>query len=182
MATPPPHPNPSEEEDCDTCDVLKRLTKMGLQKKLAERTQPTKPSTASTTSSAGGTTSPKKKVTDEFWEMKPPPDLVELGNSGWTLLHTLAAYYPKNPTKEKKEDVKNFLYSFAKVFPCHDCAKDFQQVLQKSPPNLSSQEEFAQWMCQAHNHVNVKLGKPEFDCSKVQERWKASFHKEEGKP
>jgi len=27
-------------------------------------------------------------------------------------------------------------------------------------------------MCQQHNVVNRKLGKPEFDCRKVLERWK----------
>ena len=27
-------------------------------------------------------------------------------------------------------------------------------------------------MCEMHNRVNVKLGKPEFDCSKVFQRWR----------
>jgi len=36
----------------------------------------------------------------------------------------------------------------------------------------SFRKEFAQWMCEAHNHVNRKLGKPDFDCSKVDQRWK----------
>jgi FAD-linked sulfhydryl oxidase len=27
-------------------------------------------------------------------------------------------------------------------------------------------------MCEQHNVVNKKLGKPEFDCRKILERWK----------
>jgi hypothetical protein len=28
------------------------------------------------------------------------------------------------------------------------------------------------WLCNVHNKVNKRLGKPEFDCSKVLERWR----------
>lgn len=37
---------------------------------------------------------------------------------------------------------------------------------------LKSQEEFGQWMCRAHNAVNVKLGKKEFDCNLWKQRWR----------
>lgn len=40
------------------------------------------------------------------------------------------------------------------------------------PPDISSQNAFAHWMCEAHNMVNRKLEKPQFDCSKVNERWR----------
>jgi hypothetical protein len=30
-------------------------------------------------------------------------------------------------------------------------------------------------MCETHNHVNRELGKPEFDCNKVEERWSRLF-------
>lgn len=45
----------------------------------------------------------------------------------------------------------------------------------KSPEmkiDTSSRYNFSQWMCRLHNDVNRKLGKPEFDCSKVDERWR----------
>lgn len=44
--------------------------------------------------------------------------------------------------------------------------------LKVDPPDVSSQEKLSQWLCRLHNRVNVKVGKPEFDCSKVNERWK----------
>lgn len=39
-------------------------------------------------------------------------------------------------------------------------------------PRLSNQEEFGRWMCRAHNAVNVKLGKQEFNCDLWRERWR----------
>jgi len=36
---------------------------------------------------------------------------------------------------------------------------------------LKSQEGFGRWMCKAHNAVNRKLGKGEFDCEFWRRRW-----------
>lgn len=44
--------------------------------------------------------------------------------------------------------------------------------LKQEPIDVTSQKDFAQWLCRIHNRVNVKLGKPEFNCLKVDERWK----------
>jgi FAD-linked sulfhydryl oxidase len=32
--------------------------------------------------------------------------------------------------------------------------------------------ELSQWLCRIHNEINRRLGKQEFDCSKVDERWR----------
>lgn len=48
----------------------------------------------------------------------------------------------------------------------------FLNSLKQNPINVDSQNEFSQWLCQFHNRVNAKLGKPIFDCSKVNERWR----------
>ena len=34
-----------------------------------------------------------------------------------------------------------------------------------------SREEVGQWMCDVHNIVNERLGKPHFDCTKLAETW-----------
>ncbi len=44
--------------------------------------------------------------------------------------------------------------------------------MEKQPPKTGSQTELKHWLCWAHNQVNKKLGKPKFDCSKLDERWK----------
>ena len=105
-----------------------------------------------------------------------PPDVEELGRGSWTLLHTLSATYPTNPTPQHQQSTHHFLRLFSQLYPCHVCAEDFQSWIQK-PDNdpteaLKSQEGFGRWMCKAHNEVNRKLGKGEFDCNFWKERWK----------
>ena len=36
---------------------------------------------------------------------------------------------------------------------------------------MQNQTDLAKWMCETHNEVNERLGKPAFDCFKVNERW-----------
>lgn len=96
----------------------------------------------------------------------------DLGRASWSLLHTMAAYYPKNPSENEKNSMGQFIDSFSKLFPCPECREDFQEEISKSPPDLSNRDSISNWMCQQHNTVNRKLGKPEFDCRQVLERWK----------
>lgn len=44
--------------------------------------------------------------------------------------------------------------------------------VKENPPKTSNRDELAKWLCERHNVVNIKLGKPEFDCSRVHERWR----------
>ncbi|ERE68734.1 synaptogyrin-3-like protein [Cricetulus griseus] len=37
----------------------------------------------------------------------------------------------------------------------------------RNQPDTSTRVSFSQWLCRLHNEVNRKLGKPDFDCSKV---------------
>ncbi|TMW51543.1 hypothetical protein DOY81_003374 [Sarcophaga bullata] len=101
-----------------------------------------------------------------------PLDKTRLGNATWGLLHTMAAFYSDNPTDSQKSDMKAFFDVFSRVYPCEYCAKDFRKDLQQHPVKVDSQNEFALWLCQFHNRVNGKLGKPQFDCSKINERWR----------
>ncbi|KAF3908915.1 hypothetical protein AA313_de0208456 [Arthrobotrys entomopaga] len=103
-----------------------------------------------------------------------PPDVEQLGRSTWTLLHSLSATYPESPTPSQKSDMKSFLSILSRVYPCWVCAEDFASWMKQpsNAPQLENQEDFGQWMCKAHNEVNKKLGKPEFDCNFWKERWK----------
>ncbi len=112
----------------------------------------------------------------------------------------MAAYFPNKPSTQDQENMTQFLRLFSQFYPCPVCAKDFSRLLvlfilyvrmlvlfqffvaiddvqiifrlDRHPPKTGSQLELTQWMCWAHNQVNMKLGKPKFDCSKVNERWK----------
>lgn len=47
--------------------------------------------------------------------------------------------------------------------------------LETDPPKAASRAELAQWLCVQHNLVNKKLGKPLFDCTRVDERWRRGW-------
>lgn len=67
-----------------------------------------------------------------------------------------------------------FIQTFSALYPCGYCAEDFRGWL-REPGNevrVEGQDAFGDWACRAHNAVNVKLGKGEFDCKLWKERWR----------
>jgi FAD-linked sulfhydryl oxidase len=91
----------------------------------------------------------------------------ELGRASWRLLHTMAAKFPVEPTHTQRTTLRTFLYTFAKMYPCGDCARHFTMLLIDHPPVVDSRSTITQWMCMIHNLVNVRLKKPEFDCALI---------------
>lgn len=84
----------------------------------------------------------------------------------------MTAKYPEKPNLNQQGEMKDFLNIFSKVYPCHWCAMDFAKYIENHSPKVESRDELGQWMCEAHNHVNAKLGKPKFDCNFWKQRWK----------
>eukprot|EP00051_Salpingoeca_urceolata_P008036 m.102875 g.102875 ORF g.102875 m.102875 type:complete len:233 (+) comp15545_c0_seq1:147-845(+) len=100
-----------------------------------------------------------------------PEDVFSLGRKTWGFLHTMAATYPEEPTAQDQADMQQLMELFAKFYPCGACAHHLREYLQTEPPETASQFKFAQWMCRMHNSVNRRVGKPEFDCANVDQRW-----------
>lgn len=103
-----------------------------------------------------------------------PPDTEALGRSTWTFLHTTAAYYPLSAPPATQSSMLALLSSISILYPCAPCASDFKQDISKHPANdaVKTREGLMQWLCERHNEVNTKLGKPAFQCENAQARWK----------
>ena len=95
----------------------------------------------------------------------------EIGRNTWSLLHSMAASYPNEPTEEDKKYITNFLYSLANLFPCKICGSHLLKMLKKEGVHADSREELVNYICKIHNIVNKVLQKPQFDCKKAFDFW-----------
>ncbi|KAK8055676.1 FAD-linked sulfhydryl oxidase ERV2 [Apiospora rasikravindrae] len=91
----------------------------------------------------------------------------ELGRASWKLLHTMMARFPEKPTEDDSLALKTYMQLFSRLYPCGDCARHFQGLLKKYPPQVSSRNAAAGWACFMHNQVNERLHKPLFDCNNI---------------
>lgn len=114
----------------------------------------------------------EKEPVKETYAKECPPDVEQLGRSSWTLLHSIAARYPEVPSTKEQADMKQFIKLFGNFYPCWFCADDFKTYIAEKEPVVDTQDKLGRWLCAAHNEVNVKLGKPTFDCNLWKQRWK----------
>jgi mitochondrial FAD-linked sulfhydryl oxidase len=58
--------------------------------------------------------------------------------------------------------------------PDDRCAQDFRDNLTSAPVQAETRQDLCQWLCQQHNVVNAKLGKPMFPCdmTSLDRRWR----------
>lgn len=105
-----------------------------------------------------------------------PLSRAEVGRAAWAYLHTVAAYYPIHPTKQQKHHMTEYMRHMTYTYPCSYCADESSKYINK--PHMSielhcnSRDELSLWLCDVHNEVNERLGKPVFDCRYVIDRWR----------
>lgn len=97
----------------------------------------------------------------------------ELGRQLWHELHSYALNYPVVPTPRDRIAAQIWLGRFLqrvvtaeRASPgCH-CARHWQQILKRLPPNVSGRAAFGNWAVAAHNEVNHRLGKPFYETAR----------------
>jgi hypothetical protein len=79
----------------------------------------------------------------------------------WFSLHTISFNYPIKPTKEDKENYKNFFIALKNVVPCSICKKNYIRHLNELPIDnvLDDRKSLVNWMIDLHNMVNGETGK-----------------------
>lgn len=99
----------------------------------------------------------------------------EVGRAAWGFLHTMAAWFPERPTRRQREGMEAFLGQLGVVYPCGYCADRTDEEIARNPPRASSRGELQRWMCELHNEVNERMGKPEFPCDaeSLDRRWRS---------
>lgn len=106
------------------------------------------------------------------------PSSVELGNSGWNILHSSAAVFPYKPSKEEKKGMEQLLYGFSFTYACSWCAYHMRLYLKDHPPEVENKHAISQYICRFHNNVNEHLKKPLYNCDNIEEllrRWHPGY-------
>ncbi|THV06176.1 hypothetical protein K435DRAFT_711675 [Dendrothele bispora CBS 962.96] len=94
-----------------------------------------------------------------------------LGRATWKLLHTITLRYPEHPTSDERAALNSYFHLFSRLYPCGECAHEFQQLLKEYPPQTSNRRAASLWLCHVHNEVNKRLEKPQFDCAHLDEEY-----------
>ncbi|KZT59427.1 FAD-dependent thiol oxidase, partial [Calocera cornea HHB12733] len=165
---------------CKACNSLRsmRLATSALSKRpsasaSASHSPPTpSASTPAAAAAAFGLLTAGSLLADDPHRAHCPPDSEQLGRATWTFLHTAAAYYPPSPTAAHQQHMLALLHALPTLYPCAHCAQHLGAEIQRRPPDVSGREGVSRWLCDVHNEVNGRLGKPVFDCARVLERWR----------
>ena len=79
----------------------------------------------------------------------------ELGRSTWHLLHEIA----KHADPEYSPAFMNLIKILSVLYPCAECRDHISNYISNRRIEMTEK-----WVCQFHNSVNVRLGKPVYEC------------------
>ncbi|KAK4048878.1 Flavin-linked sulfhydryl oxidase of the mitochondrial IMS [Microbotryomycetes sp. JL221] len=163
---------------CKVCTGFKAWTgNMGKKKQTSSNSQGSSPPpTSSAAIAAAGAAAATTSATSAVeLPQDCPADVERLGRHTWTFLHTTASYYPIEPTKAHESSMLGLLHALPKLYPCSSCADELGDYIKQHPPEQAVKQgrtALEQWMCQVHNDVNQRLGKQDFNCDNVAQRWR----------
>ena len=93
----------------------------------------------------------------------------QLGNASWKVLHSYAAQYPDNPTREDKAEFHSLLKAVVRTIPEGDCKCKSHAIeyIQKKNPAMNNRKDLVTWLCEFHNDTNKRAEKPTIDCTQL---------------
>ena len=84
------------------------------------------------------------------------------GPSMWHFLHTMSFNYPVAPSKEDKQNYRDFIINLQNILPCKYCRQNLKTNLKANPLKMSdmeSRDTFSRFIYKLHETVNKLLGK-----------------------
>lgn len=92
-----------------------------------------------------------------------PRTLAEAGRATWIKWHAQArSYVPANASA-----FQQMILDDIQALPCPICVNHAMGYVAANPIDLSSQAGLRKWLCDFHNAVNSRVGKPLFDCAQA---------------
>jgi len=88
----------------------------------------------------------------------------------WYILHSLP-FYIREYNQQTCRAISDFFMDVAITHPCNVCADHFEKYQKDNPWVGRGLSDLVVWLCNLHNHLNTRLGKPWFDCTKYAQRW-----------
>lgn len=88
----------------------------------------------------------------------------EYGNSLWKVMHSYTANMPENIKPKDGKNFKNTLLDLIDKYPCEDCKEHGLVYVKENQPKGKSRQDYFNYLCEFHNDVNVRSGKPKQDC------------------
>lgn len=113
----------SNDASCETCTDFQDWMKQNLDKSNKNSNNS---NDRSKTESQGINNKEKSILMEQAYIDECPLQRDQFGRFAWGYLHTMAAYYPNNPTVSQKTDMKTFIRTFTEFFPCEECKEDFK--------------------------------------------------------
>ena len=85
------------------------------------------------------------------------------GRPLWIFLHTFCEKIKPDIFTQKREKILSLLNSLLRSLPCPTCQKDTNQYLKRHNLfHIRTKDQCIQFFFNFHNHVNIKLKKPEY--------------------
>src|SRR5215831_14707163 len=89
----------------------------------------------------------------------------EYGSSLWKILHSYTANLPEKVSSNDRRNFKHTVLDLVDKYPCSDCKDHALSYLKAHKPKSNTRQDYFNFLCEFHNEVNQKTGKPTQDCS-----------------
>lgn len=98
---------------------------------------------------------------------KYPSDKATWGNAYWVTLHNVAANYPDKPTRTQQTKIKELITGLIENIPCDECKVHAKKYIKIHKIKAKNKQELSKYLCNFHNNVNERLGKPIVECKTI---------------